>query len=235
MRSSLLATLLAAAGCIVPSTKVSRSVVDIETKDVVPPQRAPMELQLQRVAANITVRVYAPRMCVRDTYEDADVTRAPSAELMLPMSGGDNLLELALFLVAPFTLVASGLLTLAYNASADTTVKRERRKTASKRIDCPVPGPGLHVVLTLPSGATLEGVTDARGEAMFVVPDSEPQTGVLVASIVEIGAKQATYDRADHRAECLQHRSELMLEAQQITDVKERTRLLLALPACAPK
>ncbi|HEY5950262.1 MAG TPA: hypothetical protein VIV40_32435, partial [Kofleriaceae bacterium] len=196
--------------------------------------------------STVTVRAVAPRVCTTETWELVDAKSETKADVWIANAGGkDDPLALAGVILAPITLAVSGVVTALVIASSGTTVKHERRKADVSSRDCSIVGAGLPVTLTMPSGATAELVTGSDGRAYFDVPADESDDGMIGVRVSGLAPRDVRYCRAGcpvervvvkqeptGRAACLRRRSALMLAAQRVDDIKERTRQLTSLPVC---
>jgi hypothetical protein len=265
--------LAATSGClVVPKTIDTPSVVGVEREDIVPQRRTAMGVELSSVGGMILVRALSPRVCTRETWHVLDIKHEKTADLEIVPVGGGSPGDFIVLLFAPVTLAVSGLVTGIIVASSDTTYSRDRKQVASTPYECPVPHGSVAVSLTLASGAMVELVTDAHGEARFEVPREDADAGDILVGVGgspprvvhycrgacppgnapvvvarplpapaiaprDVAAPMPAVDPAQHaadRAACLARRSERMRAAQQVSDLKERTRQLTSLPVCPP-
>jgi hypothetical protein len=251
---------LALSGCVVvPSTTRTPTLVAIEHVDVVRPPQAAMGVELSSVGGMVLVRALVPRVCVRETWNVVDIRTETTAELHDAIPDERELAFVAL-LIAPATLLVSGLITGIVIAASDTTRSRERTKVMTTQYECPIVGADLAVVLTLASGEAVELRTDKRGEARYEVAADAADSGTIGVQVGELAPRVVQYCRgacppgsvvpvsaaplpppvdiehevapSSSRAACLKLRSERMRAAQEVRDLKERTRRLQSLPVC---
>jgi hypothetical protein len=252
-------TLIAASGClIVPKTSTSERVIAKQRVDLAPTENPPLQLELASKGLRITMRAIAPRVCTSESWQVVETTKSKRAGLyMLDDSGWGNM-DAALLvglILAPVTLTVSGMITAVTLAASDDQTTRERRKSFTWQYDCSSIGAGLAVALTLPSGAVTEVMTGSDGRAYFDVPFSEAEEGVVAVQLSGLAARELRYCRmgcppqivatragaapkvgaSTDRATCLKQRSDLMLRAQQVADLKERARQLMSLPVCVER
>lgn len=242
-----MACVLAGGGCfIMPKTETSRQLVSTEQVDVGPPASQPMRVEATSTGGQIQVRATAPRTCKSITWQSFEIKQEKTATLEVVDTGPGTNLDAILWLVAaPITLAASGLITAIVLVASDDKTTRERRKTFTSYRDCSIAGANLPVTVTLPSGVGVGLVTSDDGRAYFDMPDGEPDDGDVMVTVGALTPHRVHYCRTcveagvpptvapETRETCLELRSKRMLAAQRIADVKERTRLLLALPDCS--
>jgi hypothetical protein len=254
----VLVMIAASSGCfIVPKPVTSQAVIATERVDVPPVANPPMQIELASKGLRINVRAIAPRVCTSEQWELVDVTRSKSVGMFVLGTSGttgreEDVLILIGVLLAPITLTLSGIVTGIDLAASDDKTTRERHKTKTWSYDCPIVGAGLALALTVPSGAITELTTGPDGSAYFDVPITEAERGVVAVQVSGLAPREVPYCRtgcAPHvvaatpsvpapptdRPSCLKQRSERMLAAQQVSDIKERTRQLLSLPVCAAR
>jgi hypothetical protein len=260
--ASLLAVVASSGCVIVPHTTHTPTVVGVDDRDVVPPRRTQFGIELaSHRGAVVTMRVLAPRVCTKELWHVIDTKHETTATFDVADPGNDPWAGVILIVLAPVTLTVSGIVTAIIVSGRDTTVTRDRKKISSSMFECPVFGADMPVALTLPSGAVAELRTNEHGETHLDIPPSEPDQGDVSVRVGDLPPRVVHYCRAceapataqpaaplpapdmreqtvddptaaaDHAA-CLKQRSQRMFAAQQVSDIKERTRQLQSLPVC---
>lgn len=186
--------------------------------------------EVQAAGDALQIHTHYQRFCTRDSFRTRDISspgkRADEADTrvhdVFGTPGGNNPL------MVTFAITAAVVIT--YTPTLVTEKTMEFRA-------CPLEAPGLHFEVRLPSGAMTQLTTDASALALVPI-DGEPPTGQL--TLWGNGpAHQIRYDRGVAGPivtpdPCRALRSFAMLTAARIENVKERTRVLLALPVCEP-
>lgn len=103
---------------------------------------------------------------------------------------------LALF---PVVFALSGVVSSVRVAASGTRTTRTPEPDEIKKFACPAQAPGLHVEVLLPSGAIVDGTTDALGHFSFTIPETEPPSGTITVRALEPLASSTTAEneRAD--------------------------------------
>ena len=178
-----------------------------------------VELEVQPAGETLRIHTRYQRFCTRDTYRTRDVKRPDPAADALVADTVDIMGPLAIPLIFANT----------------STTTRVTERTMEVRA-CPLVAPGLQFDVRVPSGAILHMTSDASGFATL------PVTGEPAAGQLTLWGNGPTRElRYDLRSSvpiidpdpCRAQRSFAMMAAHQIKDLKERTRVLLALPVCS--
>jgi hypothetical protein len=204
------ATLLlgALAGCMVVPTTVTgfRSVGTATTLARGP--AGPLSLQIRFRRSSVVVSAVRPRGCQRNIYTIVDITRATQAKLVtsdLDPHTNDLTTEVAgpiiMALLSPATVVVSGILTEAVVHLSRPVTTRTTKLDQEIELDCSVPVAGVPLHALLPSGATVDGLTDDRGVCELVIPDGEPVGLLTVWSAEENAVHTVLYMRPSTSSE----------------------------------
>jgi len=95
------------------------------------------------------------------------------------------------------------------------------------RVWCSLPAADVHVVVSLPSGATLEGVTGQDGQAMFTMPNGQPEHGSVSAEVEGLRVTKSYYPSP---AVCDRERYESFVRVSSASTPAERVGALRAIP-----
>jgi hypothetical protein len=182
-RVALAALALLAGGCLsrVPhsSTRSLGRIVSPPVVDAVHPLE--LDTQVEGTAAIVTARWR--RECRQGVLEAVETTEWESVRLA-GTSDGDVWgygATLGMAIVWPVGLVvgAGSLIGLGAQPPRGKTSRVDRRWVGERHFACALHGANLAVELRLPSGATIAGVTDRSGTAVFLLPPGE--SGTLAA------------------------------------------------------
>ncbi len=196
MSNRLLALLLAilSGGCVVVP-KTTTTIRDLGTTEGEVIEGAPKAIVLETVATGslVTIQAAAKRECERPIYAVTEVKREKHARMR---DTKDPRAAVFGALLAPVTLpisaVISGFIVLA-DGRGDS--RRDTKLLRSEKFACTSVAPEVVVVVELPSGATIDGTTDAAGRVVISIPETEPYRGTVTARAVRAVARQATYAR----------------------------------------
>jgi hypothetical protein len=184
-RGPLAALLLLAGGCLtrVPHSR-TRSLGRITTPPVVDAVHGlELDTRVEGTAAIVTARWR--RDCRHDVLESIETTEWESVRLAGTRDGDvwGYAAAVGLAVVWPVGLVvgAGSVIGLAARPPRGETSTVDRRWVGERRFPCALRGANLAVELRLPSGATIAGVTDRSGTAVFLLPPGE--SGAPVAAL----------------------------------------------------
>jgi hypothetical protein len=184
-RIALAALALLAGGCLtrVPHSR-TRWLGRIATPPVVEAVH-PLELDTRVEGTLAIVTARWRRECRQSVLESIETTEWESVRLA-GTSGGDvsgYVAAVGLVVVWPVGLVfgAGSVLGLAVRPPRGESSTVDRRQVGERRFPCALFGANLAVELRLPSGATVAGITDRSGTAVFLLPPGE--SGAPVAAL----------------------------------------------------
>ena len=175
-RAGLLVLLLAG-GCL-------RNVARTETRSlgqtVSPPVVTlvrPLEVSARVAGAAAIVKARWPRDCRRDVIQSTETTEWESVRVV-GMSNGDvwgygAAVGLVVVWPAGVAVGVGSVIGLAVDPPRGKTSTVTRQRVAARHFPCAAEAANLPVQLALPSGATIDGVTDATGTAVFLLPAGE--------------------------------------------------------------
>lgn len=179
-------------GClIVPSTKTTSKPLGIETGNVVKGPAIEVSLKTAAIADEITVTATRRQRCTRDLLAVSSVTTTRGAR-----SGGARDPRARVFgvLLAPLTIPVSAIYTGLVVATSGRDTQRVTKLVRNETFECTSVAAELAVRLTLPSGAYVDGKTDADGKLALALPVTEPYRGTVIATAAL--AKPARVDYA---------------------------------------
>ena len=160
------------AGCIVvPTMKTTTNVVHSTSTSTVDPDES-FELEAKLHAARLAGVTWWNRDCRREVVDVVDVTRKRGPKLVNVDETGDPRNSLADLLLAPATLVTSGIVTAIVIAVSHKTTSRQTQ-ISEHRAACPYAAANVAVAVTMPSGTTLDAVTNAGGQFVVNIPRTE--------------------------------------------------------------
>ena len=178
-------------GClIVPSTKsTSRS---LGQEQAPARQGATIATMLSTAATggSIVVTATQRKQCETDTVAITEVTTTRR----LRSGGASDPRGRALgVLIAPVTLPVSFLISGLVVGVSGSRTERKTQVVSTDRFICTTVAPNVPVRLLLPSGATVDGTTDASGKLALALPPGEPYRGTVVASAPNVTPAEASY------------------------------------------
>jgi hypothetical protein len=201
-----LATLLLSAvavGCVIVPTPVtgSRSVGTAATLTRGPV--GPLSLHVVFRRSSVVVRAVRARECERITYTIQETTRALQSKLVVPDPFDDHVAHndvggqlgaaMLMVVLAPATLTLSGIISETVVHLSRPTTTRTSTLDQEIEFECPVRVARLQLHASLPSGATVDGVTDDRGVCELAIPESEPFGLLSVWSADRTAARTVLY------------------------------------------
>jgi hypothetical protein len=108
-------------------------------------------------------------------------------------SGGGEVFAVAAVLFLPVT-VLSAIITSATIASSEDKVSIIEVVDV-ETVRCGLPTAPTTVRMILPSGGTIEALTNSKGKALFQIPATESDSGEVVFSVAGLGSWTADYQR----------------------------------------
>ncbi len=173
-----LAIAVVCGGClIVPKTHVE-PVRAVEVSHSAPAcVETEPSLALEVRGPSVVVRAKRQRRCRQDLVERLEGGEVTTAGLeIIDHAGGDPRGLVAAVLLAPFTMVISGVITAIVVETSQESAPTRKRTT---ELAWPVAAAGVQVEVLLASGRTLALTTDATGIAQVTIPDDEPEVGLV--------------------------------------------------------
>ncbi len=183
-RALLLFSILSGGCLIVPATKTLSKAAPNEAGAATFANQKSLALTARFADEMIHVHAIRQGECSRPVFKVTEVTSERRAKL----GGASDPRAMILgVLLAPITIPVSALVTGLIVASDEPEVTTERKLLGTQRYACSGSAANVAVKMTLPSGTTVDGITDANGDAELGVPTTEPYTGTV--AIVAQGAE----------------------------------------------
>ena len=191
------ALVLLLAGCvIVPKTETTAVHSEVQSEPVAGPP-GPLTLgidQIEKTYPEIVITTFHPQMCRQSVYGVTETTRHVGAKMAAGDIGNDPRGWLVLALLSPVTMAVSGLVTGIVVGARNGKRSLDKEFIKDLNYPCPVLTPHIAVKLQLPSGAILVGVTDGNATVHFMMPETEPSNGIVVASAAGVTPQLIQYD-----------------------------------------
>jgi hypothetical protein len=141
-----------------------------------------------------TLHVHAIRRgeCTRPVYAITEVKTEKQAKL-----GGPDDPRAKVFgaVLAPVLIPISAVITGFIVAADSPQIRMDTLTVGTQHYGCSEVAGELAIDLTLPSGATLRGVTDEAGDLEVDVPSTEPHTGAVRVAAARAEAREVSYAR----------------------------------------
>ena len=197
-----------ASGCYVGTERrtVSR-VVSVETSPLVVGTVRGVLVRGEITGTRVAIQTLRHRDChhrvgrvIEETSRRVSKVKTTTADLGgANMNNGDAAGAVVLLALFPVVFALSGVVSSVRVAASGTRTTRTPEPEEIKPFACPAQAPGLHVEVSLPSGAIVDGTTDALGRFSFTIPETEPPSGTITVRALEPPASTTTAEneRAD--------------------------------------
>ncbi len=195
-------------GCYVGTEKrtVSR-VVSVERSPLVVGTVGGVFVRGEITETRVAIQTLRRRDChhrvgrvIEETSRRVSKIKTTTADLSgANIDNGDAGGAIALLALFPIVFAVTGVVSSVRVVASGTRTTRTPEPGEIKRFACPAEAPGLHVEVSLPSGAIVAGTTDAVGRFSFTIPETEPPSGTITVRALEPPASTTTAEneRAD--------------------------------------
>jgi hypothetical protein len=189
-RALLLLSVLSGGCLVVPAKKTFSKPIPNEAGAATFATQSSIALTARFADDMIHVHAIRHGECSRPVFKVTEVTTERKAKL-----GGADDPRAMIFgaVLAPITIPISAIVTGLMLAGDEPVITQEKQLLGTQRYACSQDGSNLAVQMTLPSGATVEGLTDARGDAELGVPATEPYTGAVDVAAQGAEAARVAY------------------------------------------
>lgn len=175
---------VALAGCVLPKTTDTITPMERTARSPACGPAGGLKISATSSHGTLHVRATRSRRCAVEIWQRYAHHQSTHAEVVGPdASGGipgDPGTALAVLAFAAPIFVVSAAFTGVALAVSPAQDEQYVKKLGVMAIASPVEAASVAVDAVMPSGATVHGMTDAHGLASLQVPDSEPETGVVV-------------------------------------------------------
>ena len=179
----LVLVLAMCSGCfVVPVTTTTTKVIQRTTSAPIPSAPGVFELDANVQATMLYGTASWHRECQRAIVDLLETTRKRHADIQDIDETGSLTNALAEMLLAPITMIPSGIVTAIILARSHAQTTRHEQATGVREL-CPIPAANIAVAVTLPSGDMLETTTDDGGNFAIDVPETEPSGTVIVHAL----------------------------------------------------
>jgi len=194
MKTLAIATLLLSGCFVVPKTSTTTKNAGTEEGALTYGAVNSITLKTSLDGAIVEVAATAERQCEKPIYQVIETKKEKHASYRPNKDARTGLFALVL---APVTIPVSALVTgLAVLADGDGETTSNHKLLRTEKVACTSPADNVTLAITMPSGQTVNDITDPEGIARVRIPDTEPYTGVVSISGPQRSAAQLRYTRA---------------------------------------
>ncbi len=180
-------------GCYVGTEKRTASrVLSVERSPLVVGPAGGLALHGEVIGNRLEIRATRHRDChhrivrvIEQRTNRVSKLKTTTADLGNGNPGGGAAEAVFILALFPVVFALSGVVSTVRVVGSGTKVERVPEPGEIERFACPAHAPGTHLELTLPSGAIVDGSTDALGRYAFTIPDHEPRAGSITVRALE--------------------------------------------------
>jgi len=191
---------LVAIGACIPATTTTTRRVNRELSAPVAGEPGKLQTRADFVDGALVVTAQWARYCRRDVFDTIETKHTTHMDLVGTDEGATwGYLLVPVLLIAYPAGIADFLLAGIAVIAKGTHVESSASTIGSFTLPCPIPARATTLHVRLPSGREIDGMTDARGELVVVLPRGEDRGDVVVRAepSIVLDARDPLADEAD--------------------------------------